>query len=89
MSVNLSELIEQLKNANNLGRKNLEQFGIFLDASMSTYDIMDAISTISENKIVSTCLAKTEILVEDGTLISYLIKTNSSSSNIKIKVEVE
>lgn len=52
MSLTIADIANQIKNANDLGRKNLEYHGIYLDDTVSTYDIMNAISKIEGGKML-------------------------------------
>lgn len=90
MSLTLAELIEQLHNANYLGRKNLEQYGVYMDSSSSTYDIMDAISKINEDKKrpISYITPFFKIETDVGEIVRTL-KSIAPSSAIIYDIEVE
>lgn len=68
MSLTVTDIANQIKNANDLGRKNLEHHGIYLDDTVSTYDIMRAIEEIEGGRMLPLAYA-------DGGVTNVLLCT--------------
>lgn len=85
MSLTIADIANQIKNANDLGRRNLEHHGIHLDDTVSTYDIMRAIEEIEGGRMLPIAYA-------DGgvgriLLCTYLNEIISQAKNVNSTVE--
>lgn len=85
MSLTIADIANQIKNANDLGRRNLEYHGIYLDDTVSTYDIMRAIEEIEGGRMLP--IAYADGGVGRVLLCTYLNEIISQAKNVKSTVE--
>ncbi len=86
MSLTIADIANQIKNANDLGRKNLEYHGIYLDDTVSTYDIMRAIEEIEGGRMLP--IAHADGGVSRVLFCTYLDEIIAQVKNAKSTVEV-
>lgn len=84
MSLTVADIANQIKNANDLGRKNLEYHGIYLDDTVSTYDIMSAIEKIEGGRMLP--MARAEFAM--GAIVPFVNVPEQISTPKNTTVEI-